>query len=147
MELTSKQKGNLTELQVITYLYSLGYQCSLPYGENSRYDLIADIDGKLIKIQVKTSSIKSNNSDAIEFSCRSSRINSKGTINTRYTKNEIDYFATFWKDQCYLIPVEECSTRKTLRFQYPSSRQKKHISLAQDYIAEQQIAKIKEEVV
>ena len=33
MELTSKQKGNLTELQVITYLYGLGYQCSLPYGK------------------------------------------------------------------------------------------------------------------
>ena len=147
MELTSKQKGNLTELQVITYLYSLGYQCSLPYGENSRYDLIADIDGKLIKIQVKTSSLKNNNLEAIEFSCRSSRINSKGTINTRYTKDEIDYFATYWNNQCYLIPVNECSVSKTLRFCYPKTGQKKGITLASDYTAEKQIQKIKEEVV
>ena len=147
MELTSKQKGNLTELQVITYLYSLGYQCSLPYGENSRYDLIADINGKLIKIQVKTSSLKDNNLEAIEFSCRSSRINSKGTINTRYTKDEIDYFATYWNNQCYLIPVNECSVSKTLRFCYPKTGQKKGITLASDYTAEKQIQKIKEEVV
>lgn len=147
MELTSKQKGNLTELQVITYLYSLGYQCSLPYGENSRYDLIADINGKLIKIQVKTASLKDNNSDAIEFSCRSSRINSTGTVNTRYNKDQIDYFATFWNNQCYLIPVEECSVSKTLRFCYPKSGQKKGITLAENYTAEKQIQKIKEEVI
>lgn len=147
MQLTSKQKGNLTELQVITYLYSLGYQCSIPYGENSRYDLIADINGHLIKIQVKTSSIKNSNSDAIVFSCRSSRVNSTGCINARYSKDQIDYFATYWDNQCYLIPVEECSVSKTLRFAYPNTGQKTGITLAKDYTAEAQIQKIKEEVV
>lgn len=147
MILTSKQKGNLTELQVITYLYSLGYSCSIPYGENSRYDLIADIQGKLIRIQVKTSSIKDGNPNAIEFACRSSRTNSTGVINSRYTKSEIDYFATFWNNQCYLVPVEECSVSKTLRFCYPKNGQKTGISLAEDYVAEKQIGKIKEEVI
>ena len=148
MDLTPKQKGNLTELQVITYLYSLGYQCSLPYGENSRYDLIADINGNLLKIQVKTSSIKNNNSDAIEFSCRSTRINSSGTVSNKYTKEQIDYFATFWNNQCYLVPVEECSISKTLRFCYPSNGQKKGISLAENYTAEKQLQKYqKEEVI
>ena len=146
-ELQSKQKGNLTELQCITAFYELGYSVSIPYGENSRYDLIADIEGKLIKIQVKTSSIKNGNAEAIEFSCRSSRINSTGTINTRYTKSEIDYFATYWDNQCYLVPVEECSVTKTLRFCYPKSGQKVGISLAEHYTAEKQISKIKEEVI
>ena len=58
INLTSKQKGNLTELQCITAFYENGYAVSIPYGENSRYDFIADIYGKLIRIQVKTSSIK-----------------------------------------------------------------------------------------
>lgn len=43
MNLTPKQKGNLTELKCISAFYELGYQCSIPYGENSRYDFIADI--------------------------------------------------------------------------------------------------------
>ena len=34
----------------------------------------------------------------------------------KYTKDEIDFFATYWENQCYLIPVECCSTEKTLWF-------------------------------
>lgn len=49
-ELATKQKGNLTELQCIAAFYELGYSVSIPYGENSRYDLIADINGRLIKV-------------------------------------------------------------------------------------------------
>lgn len=144
MELTSKQKGNLTELQCITYLYKLGYQCSIPYGENSRYDLIADIDGILIRIQVKTCTFKNNEENVIKFSCRSSRINAQGAVNRRYTSEEIDYFATFYNGICYLIPQSECSTSKTLRFTPPKSGVTKGISFAKDYEASIQINKIKE---
>lgn len=87
-----KQKGNLTELQCITAFYSLGYQVSIPYGENSRYDFIADIKGKLIKIQVKSS--QSVDENAFKFSCRSCRVNSKTSIRRKYTKDEVDYFCT-----------------------------------------------------
>ena len=89
-----KQKGNLTELQCITAFYEIGYSVSIPYGENSRYDFIADVNGHLIRIQVKTSSTK-DDGKTYTFSCRSSRTNSKRTINKKYTKSEIDYFATF----------------------------------------------------
>ena len=148
IELTSKQKGNLTELQCITAFYENGYAVSIPYGENSRYDFIADINGKLIRIQVKTSSIKDGNSDAIEFSCRSTRVSSTGNFSKRYTEEEIDYFATFWNGKCYLVPVKECSVAKTLRFAPPKNGQIKGITFAKDYELSQQIAKIskKEEV-
>lgn len=141
MELTSKQKGNLTELQCLTAFYENGCHVSLPYGENSRYDMIVDVDGQLIKVQVKTSSSKTENS--ISFSCRSSHVNCSGTINVKYTKEEIDYFATFWEGQCYLIPVSECSTQKTLRFEVPKSGQIKGISFASNYRLELQLEKIK----
>ena len=42
IELSSKEKGNLTELQCLTAIYELGYKASIPYGENSRYDFILD---------------------------------------------------------------------------------------------------------
>lgn len=87
-----KQKGNLTELQCITAFYSLGYQVSIPYGENSRYDFIADIKGKLIKVQVKSS--KEVDQNSFQFSCRSCRTNSQTNIRRKYTKEEIDYFCT-----------------------------------------------------
>lgn len=132
IELNAKQKGNLTELQCITAFYELGYSVSIPYGENSRYDFIADVDGDLLKIQVKTSRVKKEN-EAIVFACRSTNVNTQGTKYHRYTKEQIDYFATFWENKCYLIPVEECSIEKILRFCYPSNGQRKGITLAEDY--------------
>ena len=143
MELTAKQKGNLTELQCLTAFYEQGCHVSLPYGENSRYDFIADVNGKLIRVQVKTSSIKRDTQGAISFATASTRINSTQNITHRYTKNEIDYFATYWEEQCYLIPVEETASReKTLRFIPPANGQIKGITFAKDYELEVQLAKI-----
>lgn len=141
MELSSKQKGNLTELQCITAFYELGYAVSIPYGENSRYDFIADVNGKLLKIQVKTSTAKDNGA-VIEFSCRSTRVNSQGNISRTYTKEEIDYFCTYYNGKCYLVPVTECSANKKLRFEPTKSGQKVGINFAEDYELEKQLKEI-----
>ena len=68
--LENKQKGIITELECITAFNKLGYKVSIPYGEDSRYDFIADINGKLIRVQVKTSKYKDETKNAIIFSCR-----------------------------------------------------------------------------
>lgn len=144
--LSTKAKGNLTELQCITAFYELGYQVSIPYGENSRYDFIADIEGKLIRVQVKTSSPVRNSEGAITFQTRSTRINSTQNISHPYTKEEIDYFATYWDGKCYLIPITETShTTKTLRFIPPKNGQVKGIKFAQEYELAKQLQILKEE--
>lgn len=144
MELSTKQVGNLTELQCLTALCELGYNVSIPYGDSARYDIIADICGKLIRIQVKTSSLKNaDDENVIHFSCRSTHTTSQGVNNVRYSEDEIDYFATYWKNKCYLIPISECSTTKTLRLALPKNNQTKGISFAWDYELEKQIDKIK----
>ena len=143
MELTSKQKGNLTELQCLTAFYEYGCHVSLPYGENSRYDMIVDVNGKLLKVQVKSSSAIDEDNSAIKFACRSSHVNSKGVQNIKYTSAEIDYFATFWNGKCYLVPVDECSAEKTLRFVPPKNGQTKGISFASNYELEKQLELIR----
>ena len=129
----SKKKGNLTELQCLAAFIECGYEVSIPYGDSSKYDFIADKDGQLLKIQVKTSSMKNGNSDAICFSCRSTHVNCSGVKNVRYSENEIDYFATYWDGKCYVVPVQECSVEKTLRFVPPKNGQTKGISFAEEY--------------
>ena len=141
MQLTSKQKGNLTELKCLSAFVEQGCGVSIPYGDNSKYDFIADVDKKLFKIQVKTSSSKDEN--AIMFSCRSTHVNCTGVKNERYSSNEIDFFATYWNNQCYLIPVNECSVTKTLRFSPPKSGQLKGITFAKDYELAKQLEKIR----
>lgn len=142
MVLTSKQKGNLTELQCLTAFMAEGCGISIPYGDNSKYDFIADIAGKLYKIQVKTSSQKDEN--AICFSCRSTHVNCSGVKNERYSENDVDFFATYWNNQCYLVPISECSVTKTLRFAPPKSGQLKGISFAKDYELANQLSRLEE---
>ena len=144
--MTTKQKGNLTELQCLAGFVEQGYNVSIPYGEDSKYDFIADIDGKLIRVQVKTSSLKKGTEGAIAFSCRSTHKNTQGVSNVRYSSEDVDYFATSWENKIYLIPIQECSTEKTLRFELPKNGQITNICFAEDYELKNQLKKIKEEV-
>ena len=141
VELTSKQKGNLTEIKSLGAFYELGYHCSIPYGENCRYDLIADIDGKLIRVQCKTA--REVEPGVIEFPCRSCRSSTQSNLQRRYTADEVDYFATVWNNKCYLVPISECSVAKKLRFIPPKNNQKVGICYAENYEIQGQLEKLK----
>lgn len=133
----------MTELQCIAAFYGLGYTVSIPYGENSRYDFIADINGKLIRVQVKTS-LQKDNGRTFEFSCRSVLTNSNKVTLKTYTAEEIDYFCTYFKNKCYLVPVTECTRSKTLRLEPPCIKQYGRVHMAEDYELYKQIDKIKD---
>lgn len=128
------QKGNLTELQVMAAAIQHGYTVSIPYGDCDRYDQIWDKNGQLLKIQIKTSRWKDDRHLGIIFNCYSV-VNGK---KHKYTINDIDYFATFWENKCYLIPVAECSTEKTLWFELTPMNHSK-CSLAQDYELKEEV--------
>lgn len=131
----TKQKGDITELEVLTYITKLGYQVSIPFGDRQRYDQIWDINNNLLRVQVKTSR-PCNGEDAFAFSCKSNVRENGKTVYKKYSKDEIDYFATCWNEKCYLIPVEECGTDKKLRLNKPKNNQIKNISFAKDYEVE-----------
>ena len=123
--------GKTTELEVFLYITKKGISVSIPFGDKDRYDQIWDINGKLIKVQIKTSHIYSKSPGAIEFK-------TVGTSNgktTRYSERDIDYFATFWNNQVYVVPVKETSSKKVLRFE--SSINSPNISWAKDYTFEE----------
>jgi hypothetical protein len=48
-----KQLGDLAELKIACDLIERGCKLSIPFGEDCNYDLIADFDGVLHRIQVK----------------------------------------------------------------------------------------------
>ena len=50
-----KDVGDRTTLAVMLALRCLGYQVSVPFGENSRYDLVVDDGRRLQRVQCKTS--------------------------------------------------------------------------------------------
>ncbi len=130
--LNSKQIGNITEVEVMLSFLKLGYNVLTPYGDCERYDFVVDVKGKFYKIQCKTSSL-SNNGSTISFGCRSSHRQAGKIISEKYSSDDIDFFATVYNGKCYLVPVDECSTVKKLRFDLPLNGQLKGISFAKNY--------------
>ncbi len=138
--MNTKELGNLTELQCITRLYELGCSVSIPFGNSDKYDAIIDINDTLYKIQIKHGNIhidELGEEDYLKFNCYWQGHNRNGYSRNLYKKNEIDFFATFYNNECYLIPLNECSLEKTLRIKPPKNGQKKGISFLENYKAEE----------
>lgn len=137
MEYTTNQKGLITEMEVALYLIKLGYNVSQPLNADSRYDLILDTGKQLLRLQVKTAHLSATAQNAISFKCRSvtGRKETGVLKSSRYTPEEIDYFATFWDNQVYLVPVTQCSTDKTLHL--TKEQIKSNYSYADDFKAEE----------
>ena len=73
----------------------MGYNVSVPIGEDCRYDIILDIKKELLKIQIKTCQVKKNG-----ISINTTSVTTSGKENNihKYTKEEIDYFATYYNN-------------------------------------------------
>ena len=132
----TKKKGNITELEVMNYVTKLGYQVSIPFGDRARYDQNWDVEGKLLKIQVKSSAL-SKDGTYLEISCKSTnRVNGK-IVSKTYTPEEIDYIASFHNGKCYVIPITEIAGKsKILRIEPPKNGQIININWAKEYEVE-----------
>ena len=134
--MNSKQIGNITELETMLAFVKLGYNVLTPYGDCERYDFVVDTGKAFVKIQSKTSSTKDDGASFM-FSCRSSHRAEGKIVHHHYTKDEIDYFATIFNNQCYLVPVEECGADKRLRILPPKNNQTRGITWAKNYELEE----------
>lgn len=100
-----KKKGIVTEIETMLAFVRLGYPVLIPYGDNERYDFAVDVDGKFVRIQSKTAhAINNGASFAIDVRAASCWRHGKDSHHI-YTADEVDYFATAYDGQCYLIPV------------------------------------------
>jgi hypothetical protein len=126
----SLRKGLMTELECQQAFIHLGYSVSVPLGNFDKYDMIADVDGHLLRIQCKSATYDEVG-DYISFNCRSVTTNTKKTNRHSYSKDEIDYFATSWNGKVYLVPVNECSVTKKL-WLWDTKSDKSTATLAKD---------------
>ena len=133
MELTSHFIGEITEQQVAIEFLKLGILVSKPLVQSSKYDFIIDVNKHLYKIQVKTCTLKEES--YLEFATATSHTNTKGTINLHYSNEDVDYFATIYNGQCYLIPYDKCGNRtQRLRLVPTKNGQTKGITFAKDFL-------------
>lgn len=99
-----KKKGDLAELKVAADLVARGCELSIPFGEDSSYDLIADFGGRLHRVQVKYTK---SDGRVILVRCRSHSL-TKGKIRQTkiYTSEIVDWVVTFdaTSNRCYYVP-------------------------------------------
>lgn len=55
--MSTKKTGDITESQVIAHLIKNDKQVFVPFGDNTRYDLAVDENGRIIRIQCKTGNL------------------------------------------------------------------------------------------
>lgn len=134
-------KGDVNEIQCLLDFQKRGFYCSLPFSGSCKYDLIADIGGKLIRIQCKSSTFHEDEG-TLHMSATRQTTNTKETVRYKYSEEEIDYFYTSWNGYGFLIPVNEVSTTKYLRVKTPKNGIQETMSIASDYLIDSVIFSI-----
>ena len=132
--MNSKTKGELSEAKALYEFQKHNIPVCLPWGDNQRYDMIAEFNGKLNRIQVNTSNEEENGS--IKCYCRSSKNHTTNKVCSTY-QGEVDYFVFYNQtyDKIAIVPIEEIGDKTviSLRITEPKNGQKKGIKFFDDY--------------
>jgi hypothetical protein len=130
-----KEIGDESTLAIMHALQLKGYRILLPFGENTRYDLAIEADGRLRRVQCKTGRYRNG---AVWFpTCSSYAHHPNPKVTRRSYVGQIDDFAVFCPTlgTVYLIAIEDVPLEKeaALRVEPPRNGQVKRIRLAARY--------------
>ena len=134
--MNSKRIGNIGEAKVLAKFVEMGIPIYIPFGDDEKADLVAEFNGKLNKIQVKTS-IKSKNGCSIFDLTSSTAHRTNG--GRRNSNSEIDYFALYSldRDKIYLMKApDNPMTAITIRFEDTKSGKKIGVNYESDFLIE-----------
>jgi hypothetical protein len=130
-----KDVGERSTLSIMNALQECGYALYLPFGENTRCDLIVERTGELTRIQCKTGRLRDG---AIRFavcSCYGHHRNPE-TARRGY-EGQVDFFAVYCPEttRVYLIPIVDVALKAAayLRVHAPRNNQRRGIRFAADY--------------
>jgi hypothetical protein len=130
-----KAKGDRSTLAIMLALHDAGYELLVPFGENTRYDLVIDDGVRLARVQCKTGRLR--NGGVIFSACSSYAHHPNPKMVTRSYLGEIDYFAVFCAEigVSYLIPIEDAPVTRAgkLRIDPPRNNQRVGVRFAADY--------------
>lgn len=86
----TKLKGDIAEQSVILFALKKGWGVSKPVGDRLPYDLILDLNGKLVKIQVKSAWFDVAKQNYVVDN-RRTKTNRRQMIRSPYSLNDFDF--------------------------------------------------------
>ena len=102
-----KNVGDRTTLAVMLALKMAGLTVLLPFGENTRYDLVVEDEGTFLRVQCKTGRFRGG---AVVFKTMSSYAHHRSAqVARRGYHGEIDCFGVHCPETggVYLVPIDE----------------------------------------
>lgn len=104
----TKKQGNWGLGQAIAYFTRIGASVSIPLTDSQEYDLIVDIENKLVRIQVKSSTNLAPSGNGYGFELRSRVKDSKRAQLRRHViDSECDFLFAVCPIGTFLIPKED----------------------------------------
>jgi hypothetical protein len=100
----SKKRGHWAELRFMAKAAELGFQLAKPLGDTAPYDVILDLGGRFISVQVKSTSFQASNLKPGNFVANLRH--SHGGTGRYYEESDFDYLAVYCipRDIWYIIP-------------------------------------------
>jgi PD-(D/E)XK endonuclease len=129
-----KDIGDKSTLAIMLALRLHGYALLVPFGENTRYDLVIDNGSCLRRVQCKTGRLRNG---VVLFATCSSYAHHGTAKPRRDYQGQVDDFAVFCRElgAVYLIPIEDLDVRNlgSLRVDPPVNGQRKNVRFAAAY--------------
>lgn len=122
-----KVKGEISEACILARLVKLGIPVSLPWGDNQRYDMVIELDGKLLKAQCKSSRIVGNNIVFNAFSTHPST----GKHTSYYGQVDILLVYNQTLDKVYMLYLDDLKDQLQVTLQIIADKSK--VRKAADY--------------
>jgi prevent-host-death family protein len=142
---STNRKGNLAEAEIATAAIRLGVGVLKPLVEHGRYDLVFDLESRLLRVQCKWAPKRG---DVVVVNLAGFRYTSGGHVRTVYESSEVDAVAAYCEelDQCYLLPIEMVAHMKAvhLRLNPPRNGQRAALNWAAEYRLEGAVAQLGE---
>ena len=102
--LPPREQGDVGELSALYWLASRGAQVAIPIGNNSHWDLVAEHDGALLRVQVKTCTCLVKSRWAVTLSTRGGNRSRNGLVE-RLDASRFDYlFVLVGNGRRWFIP-------------------------------------------
>jgi hypothetical protein len=103
---TSRKQGDAGERSAVMWLWSVGAFVFVPFGHSPDYDLVADLDGRVLRVQVKTGTHFRNNHWEVALCTRGGNQSPNGVVKT-LDATRCDYvFAQVGDGRRWFIPAD-----------------------------------------
>ncbi|HYV92857.1 MAG TPA: group I intron-associated PD-(D/E)XK endonuclease [Chitinophagales bacterium] len=106
--MNTKAKGDIAEHAVIFHALKRGWGVLKPLGDRLPYDLVLDVDGKLLKVQVKGAWFDSKRKNYVVDN-RRTKTNRRRMVRAKYCEADFDFAIIYIQELevFYVIPVSE----------------------------------------